>query len=198
MCEPSQAFLDANQAAAQDVAGGVAADGARVLCPFVQRRLRVVLKDADFLIYRDIRYTLTVDGVSFAGSTPEQGVIDHLIPKNAKKGTLTVWIEGDAATPVTSELDIALIDPLSLATGAKVRFENLQFDRPDKDEAWPAALKGFQEFFDLEQSSQLDDPSQSVLRELYSAKEDPATKEALLKWRVMLCEASQQQSSRQE
>lgn len=187
----TQAFLDANRAAAADPARDSAAGGACVPCRFAQRRVRIVLKDADFLICRYKRYLLEVGGERFSGNTGEPGTIDHLVPQDAVSGTLSVWMDDEADEPLAWKLDIAPIDPLALDSGAQARFGNLEFDVPGDGEAWKTALEGFQELFGMEKTGQLDGSTQSALRELYSAREAPDAMDAQLKWQEWLRDAVQ-------
>src|SRR5580693_4590884 len=65
-------------------------------CPRPKRvRLRLLVKQDDFSIYRACPYSLQVGGESFKGTTGPTGVIDHLVGENSKTATLTLWVEPD-------------------------------------------------------------------------------------------------------
>lgn len=95
----------------------------------VPARLNFRLKDALGDPRAGLRYTLTVDGTRFSGTTAEDGLISHVIPPRAKKAQLKLD-EGEEY-----RFDLGFMNPLDYTSGVQARLKNLGYYRGDIDGA---------------------------------------------------------------
>ena len=117
----------------------------------------------------DRPYRLDIDGELFTGETDGEGMVEHPVPPNAKKGFLIVTKEDEE---YRYEFDLGTLDPIDTTTGIKARLANLGFDPGpiDKDdtETYRAALRRFQEEHELEVTGDPDEATRDKLADLMS------------------------------
>lgn len=114
-----------------------------------------------------VPYTLTIDGIDFAGKTDADGKIEVKIPPNARDGKLLL---GPAGHQEVMELELGHLDPVEELSGVRARLENLGFEiGAEESELGPEtaeALRRFQAAYGLEVSGVADDATVDKLREL--------------------------------
>lgn len=126
-------------------------------------KLRLVRNDAP---RAGERYELHVDGRVLTGSTDADGRLEHMIPPDAREGTLLLrgGVERYA-------LKLGHLDPISEPSGVKARLKNLGLYRGpitgglDADAA--EALRAFQTRRGLLATGQIDEPTRAALRAAY-------------------------------
>lgn len=135
----------------------------------VPEMVKLVLRDEDGEPRADLPYTLTIDGVSWEGTTDGDGAIEHAIPPNAREGELAV---GDYRLE-TYPLDLGGLDPIDTVSGAQQRLENLGHPCERLDgvlgEPTRAALREFQGAHELDVTGEYDDPTRSKLEEIHGS-----------------------------
>ena len=111
---------------------------------------------------KDRPYVLEVDGVSYEGTTDDQGRIERYLPNDARRGRLRV---GDGEVDV--EILFGHMDPISEVSGVQRRLINLGFDCGEPGgELTPrtlAALRAFQALVGLEPNGELSDETRDTL-----------------------------------
>lgn len=118
-----------------------------------------------------LAYTIVIEGRSTQGTTDDEGWIDHPIPPNAKRGTLS--IEGEAPL----DLYVGHMPPIDTDEGLLSRLGNLGYipadgDDPDGDfesERLANALSHFQARCGLTVSGTADDETKQKLLELHQS-----------------------------
>jgi hypothetical protein len=178
---------DPSDAAAFDAmnAEAVATPNARAVgapvqpCPLAQRvRVRIALRDLGFRLRAGVRYTLVVDGTTYAGHAGADGVVDQVLPGRPRAGRLAVWEGATARAPSASwELEFDTLHPIAVPTGARGRLANLGFRVDHDDEPGPqtrAAIEEFQCAFGLDPTGRLDDATKARLRAVSDTTADDA------------------------
>lgn len=130
--------------------------------------LRLVIEDEQKRPRANVKYLLTIDGVTSEGWTDGEGKIIRPIPPNAQAGHLVV---GDATKDEElQEFDLVLgdLDPVETMTGVQQRLRNLGFDPgPIDGEMGPLtseAIAKFQALCEMEVTGELDDATRQRLK----------------------------------
>jgi len=87
-------------------------------------KLRIVVKDLDEPVALQ-RYSLSVDGQSFEGTTDGAGKLEQEIHPGAQKGHLIV---GEGDDMLEYDFDLGTLDPSDSITGIQARLGNLGYD----------------------------------------------------------------------
>ncbi len=113
-------------------------------------RVRVQLTDARHRPYADCRFQARAEELRTEGSTDSEGFVELVVPKKAKRATLTVWT-GPYPTGERKEhvLILAELPDIELLAGVQVRLRNLGYYRGTTageflDDATRYALRDFQ------------------------------------------------------
>lgn len=110
-------------------------------------------------------YAITIDGKHRSGELDADGVLEISIPPSARLAQ--VRIGNDARV---QRLVLGSTDPLSEISGVQARLNNLGFNAgPIDNQLGPktrAALRGFQERYELERTGEPDDPTRKKLVEM--------------------------------
>ncbi len=108
-------------------------------------------------------YTLDIDGKLISGSTDSNGLIEQVIPRNARGGTLTLQ-GGKEKYPVK----IGHLDPIDELIGVQQRLNNLGFncgaESGEMNEDFRAALRKFQERYKLAVTGEADGATKGELQ----------------------------------
>jgi len=138
----------------------------------VSFRLKLLARDGT--ARSGLRYTITIDGRPFDGTTDANGVIERDIPADAREGLLFVQgVRGGERYP----LKLGHLDPPDAPTGLAARLRNLGFDpgpdpgppTGDPGGALPAALRAFQQANGLEPSGTADEATRAKLIEVHGS-----------------------------
>lgn len=113
-----------------------------------------------------LAYVLNVDGVETRGSTDGDGYVKASIPPMARRGTLTLTASGEEY-----DLDLGHLDPVDTILGAQARLAQMgawsgSVDGSDTP-AWRAALSAFQDAQGVAVTGELDEDTQTSLRNSY-------------------------------
>lgn len=138
-------------------------------------RARIVVKDNDFKVVRTGTYELIIGPETFAGSIPENGIIDHLFTPGPKEGSLEVTNEDGSVD--RWDFDIAAMDPLSIESGAAVRLRNLAM-LPNEEEA-KAGIDTLRDLYGLQWAEQYDSTTAELLERVYNAEDELPVEEAI-------------------
>lgn len=151
--------------------------GAVQPCPGPRKaRLRVVMRDAGFGVEEGKKYKLTVGDELFEGTTGSGGLVDHVVPESSTSARLQVWLfEEDGALPVTWNLELGTLDPVSVDSGAQARLGNLGFKEDE------TGIKEFKIRFALGEDAELDEAARKRLDEVYRTPEEEGAAEGI--WR---------------
>jgi N-acetylmuramoyl-L-alanine amidase len=100
--------------------------------------------------FAGIVYELLIGGKTHSGKTDGEGRIDHWLPTNEKKGTLTFWPEEPGyPKEIKMEIEINHLAPADTVQGLQRRLCNLGYDCGGEDgtvgEKTKAAIEAFQE-----------------------------------------------------
>lgn len=130
--------------------------------------LRLVIKDWQKKPRTNVKYLLTIDGVTSEGWTDGEGKIARPIPPNAQAGHLLV---GDVTKDEElQEFDLVLgdLDPIESISGVQQRLRNLGFDPgPIDGQMGPLtseAIAKFQALCEMEVTGELDDATRQRLK----------------------------------
>lgn len=108
-----------------------------------------------------VKYTLTVDGQKFSGTTPADGWISQVIPPRASRGRLSL------ETGEEYDLELGHINPVELTSGVQGRLQNLGYLEGDLtgklDEETREAIRRFQGDHGLEETGEPDDATREAL-----------------------------------
>ncbi len=111
-------------------------------------------------------YTLVVDGKPLQGTTGGDGKLEHVVPANAKMGTLKLR-GGKEEYPVR----IGHLNPIDTISGAQQRLNNLGFNCGAEDgemnDTFKAALTAFQNKHKLNATGDLDGATKAKLEECH-------------------------------
>jgi N-acetylmuramoyl-L-alanine amidase len=134
-------------------------------------RLRLITRDLK--PRPELDYLLVIDGDSFQGTTDGEGMIEHRIKPDAKKGVLTVYTKSRTEK---YQLRLGDIDPHDTETGVGQRLTNLgvgPIGGPlvagkvgEDDEAFARAIKLFQKQTALPVSGRIDPATRDKLEEI--------------------------------
>jgi len=117
----------------------------------------------------NVPYVLDIDGILTNGNTDADGVMECVIPPNAKSGKLIV--EPGTVKEMTIPLKLGHLDPLEELSGVKQRLANLGFDCGETSEKptpeLKAALVAFQEKHALSVTGDADKETKDKLGELH-------------------------------
>jgi N-acetylmuramoyl-L-alanine amidase len=141
-------------------------------------KLRLVVKDHNWIPFRGKRYELRVDSQAkpYSGVTVESGgTIEHPqrnepeIQPDAKEAEVTIWLDDNRSRPPSVwRLKLGHLDPIEEITGVQQRLANLGFpiERLDDKELLPPAIEalmGFQSQADLEVTGNNDQKTKDAL-----------------------------------
>jgi hypothetical protein len=118
-----------------------------------------------------VEYLLEIDGNTIRGTTDDEGTIETQIPPNARRGRLTLA----PGTPNEEEIEINIghMNPISETSGVMQRLNNLGFHCGDEaEESSPeleAAIRRFQERYDLEVTGELDQTTRDRISEVHGS-----------------------------
>lgn len=160
-------------------------DSAVEPCPLQQKvRIRLVVRNHDFGVYTHKKYRLTIDSATVDGNTGDSGVVDQLVPKEARKAVLKVWLD-EGRPPRKWNLELGKLKPPSTVHGVQARLSNLGFEQgPVNGAAGPEtqqALKAFQADFGLEPSGEIDEETRSRIDAIYRSRHEAPSLEGV--WR---------------
>jgi N-acetylmuramoyl-L-alanine amidase len=132
-------------------------------------KLRIKLRDFDHLPLAGCNCELTVDGVPYAVTSDDDGLIQQEIPKPAHEAGLKLTDLG-----LEYPVKIGDLDPVETDTGWQQRLINMGYywggldDAPD-DERMGYALEEFQCDHDLKTTGEADDATLAKIKEIYGS-----------------------------
>lgn len=131
--------------------------------------LRIVLLDSDDKPLKSKKYTLSVNGKDFNGSTDGSGLLKQSIPPLAKSATLKLFLDGGPDDPgVDFPLDLGDLDPVETDSGFIQRLQNLGYNfKPDDSDSLSNAITAFQKKYNLDQNGNADSPTREKLRSFH-------------------------------
>lgn len=116
------------------------------------------------------RYTLIIDGQVFTGTTDNEGGIEQYIPPNAQSGKLILTEDGISQI---QDLNLGYMDPITEASGVRLRLINLGYDCGDGSDAsapkMRRALSDFQSDRGLPGTGELDDQTRSAIQQAHGS-----------------------------
>lgn len=120
----------------------------------------------------DLPYRLDIDGQVSEGSTDSEGMIEFVIPPGARRGKII--LEPNTTRAREIPLMLGSLDPISENRGVKQRLANLGFDcgscaDDELSEKVEAALRFFQEEYELEVTGVIDDATRNKLKEVHGS-----------------------------
>ncbi|MFO0554318.1 MAG: peptidoglycan-binding domain-containing protein [Polyangiaceae bacterium] len=130
--------------------------------------LRVALKDPSGAAISGKSYKLKVGTMTFEGTTPGDGVVEHSVPALARLALLEV-VMGDPnefGGTVVLPIQIGHLDPVDLVSGAQSRLVSLGYACPvsgELDEDTRSALAQFQTNAGVEVTGELDAATRAAL-----------------------------------
>ncbi len=118
------------------------------------------------------QYVLEVDGQTMAGSLDHNGVLQAVIPPNARKAKITVGIDDDSEE---FEMKLGGLDPITEVSGIQARLNNLGYDCGSTDGILnmrtETAIRSFQANYNLEVTGEMNQATRDKLFEAYDNKE---------------------------
>lgn len=135
-------------------------------------KFRIVLASDSGEVYSDKRYKLTVEGRVCEGKTDSTGMVEQVIPADARTGELVIFLsDGDGIDGYTFPLDFGALDPPDQLSGAQARLRNLGYECETlngvMDSSTQAALEAFQGQNGLNITGALDHETVETLRKLH-------------------------------
>ena len=131
-------------------------------------RLRIRILDEGHRPLANAPYTLSIDGRLSNGHLDGDGFLNVVIPPDARSGRLTVGTPPDT---MGYELQLGHLDPIDRVSGVQARLNDLGFfcGPPDGtlNESTRAALRAFQEKYQLTVDGNLGQQTKQKLREVY-------------------------------
>jgi hypothetical protein len=131
-------------------------------------KLRIRVLDENHRPRANVPYTLSIDGRLFSGHLDGEGFLEVVIPPDARSGRLTVGTPPDT---MGYELQLGHLDPIDRVSGVQARLNDLGFfcGPPDgtMNESTRAALRAFQEKYQLTVDGNLGQQTKQKLREVY-------------------------------
>lgn len=116
-------------------------------------------------------YRLVVDGKTLEGTTDSEGILEAYIPAEAQEGELVIG-EDD----YTILISFGTMGPIEEIVGIQKRLNNLGYDcgEPDGElnDATRAALRKFQQRFELEETGEANDATTKKLEEVHDTPND--------------------------
>lgn len=117
-------------------------------------KLRIVLLNEDHHPMPNTPYTLRIADIDIAGQSDADGLLEHTIPANAAKASLTIrFIREGEQTGYTWDLLPGSLDPETVMTGVQSRLNNLGFNTGPVDgiqgSRTTEAIRKFQEMHGL-------------------------------------------------
>jgi len=107
-------------------------------------------------------YKLIIDGVIYDGSTDGDGKLEHVVPANAKGGTISL-----RGGKETYDVKVGHLNPIDEISGVQQRLNNLGFqagsEEGEMNDDLKAALISFQSKFKLNPSGEIDGPTKAKL-----------------------------------
>ena len=133
----------------------------------ISERLRIVVHDEEDKPFADKRYLLTVDGAVMEGQTSGEGLVERVIPPNARAGSLVVGnLEADGCQ-YKFDLHLGGLNPIEDTTGVQQRLHNLGFECGKVDGVvgpkTAGAIAEFQRYWGLEITGELNDATRAKL-----------------------------------
>jgi len=129
----------------------------------VPAKFRLILEQYDEPLANK-RWSLTVDGKSYSGTTDGTGLLEVGLPPQARSGRLVVPDED-----LQYDLSFGYLDPSDAISGAQARLQNLGFldgaISGQMDDGTRDALLQFQTAHGLKATGELDDPTISELEQ---------------------------------
>jgi hypothetical protein len=120
---------------------------------------------------KNVPYRLSIERRTFTGQTDGDGMLEVVIPPNAKRGELT--IDPGNENEATYKLKLGRLEPLSEISGIKIRLRNLGFDcgnlNDEEGPSFTAALGAFQEKNGLQKTGILNDETRAKLKEIHKS-----------------------------
>jgi len=114
------------------------------------------------------RYELAVGDARFKGQTDGSGTIKQKVPKAATTANVSIWLNDK--NRIDYVVDIEKAPPVTEVKGAQIRLRNLGYYEGDVtgelDEETKAALRLYQEDYELEVTGELDGPTQGQLTKM--------------------------------
>lgn len=135
--------------------------------------VKMKIKPEDHLgnLYRGKEYRIEIDGlnVPFEGTVPDNGIIEHEIPADCKKGKLYLWLYDDYPELVSTwNLKINQLIDVNEISGIQQRLKNLSLYTGAIDgvngPVTKASLLYFQSIHKLEPTGTLNDKTMEALR----------------------------------
>lgn len=127
-------------------------------------KLRIRLVDHEGRPRKNLAYQLVVDGRPISGRVGGNGLIEEVIPPNARRAVLKFVADG---LPQEYELQLGRLDPADDADGVQQRLVNLGYEIESvglgEEESRRAALASFQKASGLPVTGELDEPTRSKL-----------------------------------
>jgi hypothetical protein len=126
-------------------------------CPLARRaRLRIVLRGPGFEVRAGMRYRLEVSGETHQGKVDSGGLLDVLVPEDARSARLRVWEPVEGTRPLEWELELGSLQPTGVGQGARDRLDNLGFTEEDAEVPTEEALAAYQMTMRLPVTAKLD------------------------------------------
>lgn len=124
-------------------------------------KLRLHLLDSEGKARAQVKYTLTVDGQEFTGTTAGDGEICRQIPPRAKSGSLKL------ETGEQYALDLGYVDPVEYTSGVQARLGNLAYYFGEvtgsMDDETSDAISDFQRAKGLPETGEADQATKDAL-----------------------------------
>lgn len=116
-------------------------------------------------------FSIEIDGVTYDGTTDGDGLLKISLPPNAAKGVLTIGPDDEQF-----ELLFGHMDPIEELQGVQKRLNNLGFDcgepSGEMNGATAAAIRRFQDRFDLPETGELDEQTREKIQEIHDSRNE--------------------------
>jgi len=133
----------------------------------VPEMLRIRLLDENDEPRADIPYVLQIEGSSVSGATDSDGLVEHSIPADARRGRLFVGESREEVYP----LYFGHMDPANEVSGLQARLKNLGIYfgemNGEMNEETIEAIREFQRRKELEQTGDFNEDTRSQLDALH-------------------------------
>ena len=133
---------------------------------------KLKLSDAEYGVYANKKYHLSVDGATYEGTTDSGGVLEKQVPKDAKSLTIVLW-NGEYPTGKEKRWTIRMA-PMGAADtvrGAQERLVNLGYfsgePKDEMDDVTRSAIRDFQAHVGVPVTGQLDAATAEKLNTLH-------------------------------
>jgi len=132
--------------------------------------LKVRLVDEHDHPRANVKYVLTIDGVSCRGTTDGHGGIREVISPGAQEGCLII---GNGESSERIDLYLGFLDPVDKISGVQMRLRNLGYDCGSiGDDLTPQMIEGLEQFQGengLEVTGDLDEQTKKKLLDLHGS-----------------------------